>query len=222
MTDGDGGTRPIPADESEPVRRDPERTRERILDAATREFSEKGLGGARVDQIAARADANKRLLYHYFGDKEALFLAVLERAYHAVRAHEGELHLADLPPVEGMRRLCGYTFDYLSDHPEFISLLNSENLHKARHLKKSAVIRDMHGTLVDQIADLLRRGEAEGVFRPGVDPVQLYISIAGLAYFYLSNVHTLSTIFGRDFKRRDEKARRHDEVVAVILGYLRP
>lgn len=204
------------------VRRHPERTRERILRAAIVEFTAKGLSGARVDQIARRAGANKRMLYHYFGGKQDLFLAVLERIYDDIRRAEAELHLEELDPETAMRRLVGFSFDYCRDNPPFIHLLNSENLHGARHLRRSSRIREMHSPLIALIGRLLRRGAAVGRFRKRVDPVQLYISIAALGFFYFSNIHTLSTVFGRDLSNVPaiEERRRHAE--DVILGYLRP
>ena len=180
------------------ARRDPEKNRGRILAAALDEFSRYGLGGARVDRIAARAGANKRMLYYYFGNKEDMFLAVLESRYAHIRRAEQSLRLGDLDPPEGIRRLVAFTWNYYLKHPEFLTLLNSENLHRARHLKQSKRVREMNSPLVQLLGDLLERGRRDGVFRGGVDPVHLYISIAGLAYFYLSNNPTLSTIFGRD------------------------
>lgn len=204
------------------AKRNPERTKQRILAAAIDEFSTHGLGGARVDRIAMRAGANKRMIYHFYGNKETLFLATLESVYAHIRSHELELNLEKRQPVEAMRILVTYTFDYYLANPHFIRMLNSENLFKARHLKKSRSIRDMHSPLSAHIKDVLRRGVEAGDFRPGVDPVQLYISIAGLGYFYFSNIHTLSTVFGRDLFDEDEIATRHRHVVDVIMGYLRP
>lgn len=204
------------------VRRDPQGTRARILRAAVVEFADKGLGGARVDQIAARAAANKRMLYHYFGNKEDLFLASLESVYEDIRAHERTLHLEDQPPLDAMRRLVTFTWDYFVANPHFISMLNTENLHRARYLRRSNRIQAMHSPLVALIASILERGAEQSVMRARVDATQLYISIAALAYFYLSNVYTLSTIFSRNFAAPAERARRRDHVVEVILGYLRP
>lgn len=204
------------------VRRNPERVRARILAAAVAEFSDKGLMGARVDEIARRADVNKRMLYHYFGDKEALFLASLERAYEEIRTAEKELHLSDLEPEEAMKRLVVFTFEYLCRAPHFMHLLNSENLHKARHLKKSKRIREMHSSMVAMISDVLERGAREGVFRKDADPVQLFITMTGVVYFYFSNMHTLSTIFGRRFKSKSERDARLAHIVDAIMGYLRP
>ena len=204
------------------AKRNPERTRDLILDAALAEFAGKGLSGGRVDEIAARAGVNKRMIYHYFGSKQGLFLAALERIYETIRREEAALHLGDLGPVEGMRRLVTFTWDYLERHPEFISMLNSENLHRADNIRHSKRIRELHSPLLAQISDLLRRGVAEGVFRSGVDPVQLYISMAGLGYFYLSNTYTLSTFFDRDLRSPAEKRARRDHMADVILGFLRP
>lgn len=201
-------------------RRNPVRNQERILQAATEEFARYGLGGARVDRIAARAGANKRMLYYYYGNKEDLFLAVLEDSYAHIRRAELGLRLQDLDPVQGVRRLVEFTWDYYLKHPEFLTLLNSENLHRARHLKRSRDIAAMHSPLIALLRDLLQRGERAGKFRKGVDPVQLYISIAALGYFYLSNRHTLSTIFERDLLAPREKAGRLRHMVELVLGYL--
>ena len=201
-------------------RRNPERNKDRILRAATGEFARFGLGGARVDRIAERAGANKRMLYYYFGNKEALFLAVLESRYAHIRQAEQGLPLGDLEPREGMRRLVAFTWNYYLKHPEFLTLLNSENLHRARHLQRSRQIAAMHSPLVAMLRDLLARGVRKGQFRRGVDPVQLYISIAALGYFYLSNRHTLSTIFERDLLSSRNKSERLKHMTALVLGYL--
>jgi len=200
--------------------RDAVRTRASILEAATQEFAQCGLGGARVDRIAVRAKTNKRMLYYYFGAKEDLFLAVLERAYAHIRNEEQQLHLTDLPPVEGVSQLIAFTWNYYLAHPEFMTLLNSENLHQARHLKRSRKIRAMHSPLIATLSEVLERGARAGVFRRGVDPVQLYVSIAALGYFYLSNNHTLSTIFGRDLMAARAKSARLAHIKSLVLGYL--
>ena len=205
-----------------PTSRDPEATREAILTAATDEFAAYGLGGARVDRIAERAGINKRMLYYYFGQKEELFLAVLERAYAKIRGEELALNLTQVEPTEAIRRLIAFTWNYYIENPSFPILLNSENLHRARHLKQSARVRTLHSPFVATIADVLERGAKTGLFRAGVDPIQLYVSIAGLSYFYLSNNHTLSTIFDRDLMAARALKSREAHVVQVIMGYLRP
>jgi AcrR family transcriptional regulator len=198
--------------------RDPERTRQKILVAATEEFARYGLGGARVDRIAARAGANKRMLYYYFRHKDNLFLASLERCYADIRAAERSLDLDHLEPRQALQRLVEFTWDYFLAHPEFMTLLNSENLHKGRHVRGSPNVPKMHTPLVETLRSLLQRGEREGVFRKGVDPVHLYISIAGEGYFYLSNRYTLSQIFGRDLMTRKALAERARHIVGMILN----
>ena len=202
--------------------RDPGRTQAAILSAATQEFSRFGLGGARVDRIAVRAKTNKRMLYYYFGNKETLFLAVLEAAYARIRAAETKLSLLDVEPVESIRRLVEFTWEYYLAHPEFLTLLNSENLHRARHLKRSRDVRAMNSPVIETLAEVLTRGAQRGDFRRDVDALQLYISIAALSYFYLGNNHTLSAVFGRDLAKPAARRERLAHMIAVVQGYLRP
>ena len=201
--------------------RDPERTRARILAAATAEFARYGLGGARVDRIAQRAGANKRMLYYYFRDKDNLFLSALERSYSQIRAAERALDLEHLEPRLALRRLVEFTWRYFLDHPEFLTLLNSENLHKGRHVRRSPRVPQMHSALVETLRGILKRGERAGVFRAGVDPVQLYISIAGEGYFYLSNRYTLAQIFKRDLMSEAALTARARHNSDMILNALR-
>ena len=200
--------------------RDADRSQSTILAAARDEFAEFGLGGARMDRIAERAGLNKRLIYYYFEDKEKLFQAVLEQAYRDIRAEERQLHLLDLKPADALRRLVEFTWDYYLAHPEFLTLLNSANLHRARHLHESRRAREMNSPLIEMLAEILERGRKDGSFRGGVDPLQLYVSIAGLSYFYLSNNHTLSAIFGRDLLTAKSKNERLSHMCDVILGYV--
>lgn len=204
------------------VQRDPERTRAAILAAATHEFTAKGLSGARVDTIAKRAGVNKRMLYHYFGDKEGLYLAVLEATYAAIRTAEVGLNLRDLGPVDGMRKLVLFTWGYFIDHPEFLSLLSTENMLRAAYLKRSKRIRHLHAPLVGMISELLERGGKEKAFRAGIDPIELYITIASLGFFYLSNRHTLSTIFGKNLGTPARLETRGRHIVEVVMAYLAP
>jgi TetR/AcrR family transcriptional regulator len=202
-------------------RRDPDRTREAILAAAQHEFAAKGLSGGRVDAIARRARANKRMIYHYFGNKDGLYLAALERVYEDLRGTERTLDLAHLAPEAAIRRLVEFTFDYSRRHPELISLINNENLHGAKHLRKSKKVRELHSPFVALIGDILRRGVAQGVFRPDLDPVDLYITIAAVGYFYLSNNRTLSAIFGRDLGSAAACRSRKRHNVDLILHAIR-
>lgn len=183
--------------------RDAEATKARILAAAKAEFARLGLGGARVDGIADRAQANKRMIYHYFGSKENLFRAVLEEAYLGIRAAEQALDLDRLPPREALEKLVRFTWRYYLDNPEFITLVNSANLHRGKHLERSGRIRDASRRLVGMVGDILDRGVREGAFRPGVDPVQLNVTIAAIGYYYLTNRFTGAILFERDFMAPD-------------------
>ncbi|VTY39992.1 HTH-type transcriptional repressor NicS [Xylophilus ampelinus] len=200
--------------------RDADRSQAAILLAARDEFANHGLAGARVDRIAERADVNKRLIYYYFGSKDDLFLAVLERTYADIREAEQRLHLDEVEPVEAIRQLISFTWHYYLEHPEFITLLNSENLHKAVHLKRSDRIQEMNSPLVQLLDGILERGRREHLFHAGIDPIQLYISIASLCYFYLSNNPTLSAIFGRDLRAPKAMAQRLSHMTELVLGYV--
>lgn len=207
-----------------PVRRqvrNAARTRQRVLAAATREFTEHGLGGARIDRIAARARVNKQLIYYYFGGKTDLYVAVLEAAYAAMRSAEARLHLADLDPVEGITRLAQFTWRYHIDNPGLISLVRTENLHRAKYLKQSGLLGGITSPLVQAIGDLLRRGHQSGQFRRDADPIMVYLTIAALCVYYLGNHWTLETAFQRQLlsePRLDEWGRH---IVDVVLALLR-
>jgi TetR/AcrR family transcriptional regulator len=202
------------------ITRDPEGSRARILDAARTEFVSYGLSGGRVDRIAEQSGVNKNLIYHYFGSKDALYLAVLERIYADLRAQQQDENLRDLPPVEGMERLVSSTFDHFVATPDLIRLMSIENIHYAEHLKSSNSIKPLYRGLLDTIQILLKRGQAQGVFRANVDAVDLYLSISGLAYFFLSNQHTLSWLLDRDLAARRRVLKRRQHVVEMVLSYL--
>ena len=197
-------------------------TRQRILDAALAEFAEKGLAGSRVDEIAARAGANKRMLYAHFGSKEELWLVVLEGAYAAKRAEERAVEVEHLPPADAMARLVAFNLRYTARHPEFVALLNQENLHRAAYLRRSEDVPALYSPLLEALRGVLARGVAEGAFRTGVDAMQLYITILALGHFYVANRHTLSTIFGAPLDTEAAIADRERHIAEVVLGYLRP
>ncbi|RAI43392.1 TetR/AcrR family transcriptional regulator [Rhodoplanes roseus] len=202
--------------------RDPVATRRALLEAARREFAAKGLAGARVDEIAERAGVNKQLVYHHFGDKDALYLAVLEWLYDEIRAAEREVDLAGMAPEEAIAHLIGISFDHLAAHPDFVSLLTDENRHGAVHVRRSPKLPTMHSPLIALIASTLEKGAEAGVFRHGIDPMQLYISIAALGYFYFSNLATLATIFKRRLDSRPAVTARRAHVVDLVMHSLRP
>ena len=203
------------------ARRNPEATRAAILDAARVEFAAKGLEGARVDQIARRARANKQLVYYYFGSKDGLYTAALEATYAEIRALERELDLSALPPAEAMERLIDFSLGYLDRHRDFIRMLADENAHGARHVRHSQMALRTNSPLLNLIAETLDRGVAAGTFRAGVDPLELYVSIAGMTFFYFANGLTMSAIFGRDLSRKEsiESYRKH--IVTLTLNGLR-
>jgi len=204
-----------------PPGKDSERSRGLILQAAAEEFARSGLGGARVDRIAAEAGVNVRMLYYYFRSKDDLFLAVLERAYETIRDAELGLELDQVDPEEAARRLVRFTWQFHFEHPEFITLLNSENLHHGRHLVRSKRAAELQSPLLEMIGRLLERGARAGIFRQGVDPMQLYITIAALGYFYISNRYTLGAIFSRDMTTPESCDQRLAHMIEVVLGYLR-
>ncbi|MGL6209262.1 MAG: TetR/AcrR family transcriptional regulator [Paracoccaceae bacterium] len=208
---------PIEKPVARPRVRDAEATKARILDAAKKEFARNGLGGARVDVIADKARANKRMIYHYFGSKEGLFQTILENAYVDIRSAEQKLNLDHLEPAAALERLVRFTWDYYLKNPEFITLVNSENLHRAKHLKKSEVVKVYSRRFVSMVGTLLDRGVAAGVFRPGIDPVQLNITIAAIGYYYLTNRFTGSIVFEKDLMAKDALQDRLQFNIDTIL-----
>lgn len=217
-----GRTKSGAAERKTARKNDPERTRQDILEVATEEFATHGLSGARVDAIAERTRTSKRMIYYYFGGKEGLYHAVLEKAYADIRTAEAALHLEDLPPEEAMRRLAEFTFDYDEAHPDFIRLVSIENIHRAEHLAHTASIRSTNLGIVQTIAAILERGRKDGVFRAGIDPVDLHMLISAFCFFRVSNRHTFGTIFRRDLSEPGlrEKHRRMigDAVIRLLQG----
>lgn len=197
------------------------KTKASILAAARVEFADRGFEGARVDAIAERAEANKRLLYHYFGNKEELYRAVLLDAYQEIRRGERALSLDQYDPVQAMDRLVRFTFRHFLANPWFPRLLGTENIENARFLKTLPDIKALHSPLVGQIAAILERGAAAGIFRRDVDPVQLYISVAALGFFYVSNTATLSVIFERDLSSVGMVQEREAHAVQMVVDFLK-
>lgn len=202
--------------------RDPDATRARLLKVATAEFSEHGFDGGRVERIARKAGVNINLVYHYFGSKQGIYVAALEATYVLIRSYHQDMTLRDLDPVEAMSQLVRSTFRMFIEAPEAIGLLTAENVQQARHVQQSELIGGLYNALLEFIADTLDRGERAGLFRAGVDPVELFISINAEGYFYLSNRHTLGFILHQDLTTPERLKAREEHIVAVILGYLRP
>ena len=203
---------------TKPRARDAEATKARILAAAKSEFASLGLAGARVDEIADKAKANKRMIYHYFGSKEELFRTVLEAAYLDIREAEQALSLDDFSPREALEVLVRFTWDYYLKNPEFIRLVNSANLHKGRHLEGSEKLKAASRKYVGTVQKILERGAADGTFRKGIDPVQLNITIAAIGYYYLTNRFTGEILFERPFVTPDALADRLNFNLETVLS----
>jgi AcrR family transcriptional regulator len=200
---------------------DPQRTQANILEVAEAEFGEKGLAGARIDEIAAATRTSKRMIYYYFGSKEGLYLAVLEEAYRRVRDIESELHLQDLEPEQALRRLVAFTFDHHLAHESYIRLVMSENINRGQYLAQSQRIQELNVPAIEAIGNLYKRGVANGDFRKGLDPVDIHASISALSFFNVSNAHTFGLIFKLDMKSRAYIAHRRDNVVEMIVRFVR-
>jgi AcrR family transcriptional regulator len=201
-------------------RRDADRTRQEILDVATREFADQGFAGARVDEIAARTRTTKRMIYYYFGGKEQLFVEVLQRAYATIREAEQTIDVDHLEPAAAIRRLAELTFDHHESHPDFLRLVSIENIHHAEHIAKSPAIAELGSPAIDVLARILERGRAEGVITREIDAVDLHMMISAFCVFRVANRHTFGTLFERDLvdpKLRDRyRAMLGDMVVDYV------
>ncbi len=200
---------------------DPARTKADIIEAAMREFSEKGLAGARIDLIAESMRTSKRMIYYYFGNKEGLYIAVLEEAYRRMRDIETDLHLQDLPPEDALRKLVGFTVDYQRAHPEFIRLVMNENMHRGEFIAQSKSIEKLNVPAIEGLRQVLERGQQAGVFRGGIDPVDLHMSISALSVFNVANRHTFAAIFKRDLESPAARIARRDSIIEMIVRFVR-
>jgi AcrR family transcriptional regulator len=206
-----------------PKRRlDPEQTRQDILEAASAEFAEHGLAGARVDAIAARTRTTKRMIYYYFTSKEGLYLAVLERAYAGIRSIEAQLALERLSPEAAIRRMIEFTFDYQEAHPDFIRLVSIENIHHARYLAQSQRIRALNETVIDGLAALLARGHTAGAFRADLSAVDVHLMISSFCFFRVANRHTFGALFAIDLAAPATREAHKRMIVEAVLRLLRP
>ena len=200
---------------------DPARTMAGILEVATTEFAAKGLSGARIDAIAAATQTSKRMIYYYFGSKEGLYVAVLEEAYRRMRRIEAEQHLEDLAPEAALRRLVEFTFDHHSGNPDYIRLVMTENMERGAYLAQSKTIQELNVPAIQAIARLYERGVAEGVFRPGLDPIDIHASISALTFFNVSNQHTFGLIFKEDARTAQAVAARRSSITEMVVRFVR-
>ena len=203
-------------------KRDAERSRRFILDAALVEFSEKGYAGARIDTIAAQAGVSKPMIYSYYGDKDDLYAAALREAYIQIRAGERELHLEDKSPEEAIRALVSFTLNHFKSKPWFISMLNTENLRGGSTIRKIHDVGEIQSMLLQELKVILERGQQQGIFRQGIDPVDLYITIASLCYFPISNAHTLRVVFNKPVNEDGWLEQRRQDAEEMIIRFLRP
>jgi AcrR family transcriptional regulator len=206
---------------AEPPASAAERARANILEVATAEFAEYGYSGARVDEIAAKTQTSKRMIYYYFRDKEGLFTAVLEEGYRQMRALERALDVDKLDPESAMRALVAGTFEYQAAHEQFVRLVVVENIHRGVHLEKTGIAGSLGGGALQTLSGIYDRGVAAGVFRPGVSPLHLHMTISALSFFNVSNTATFSLIFNHDMKSPEALAERRDIVVETVLRFLR-
>jgi AcrR family transcriptional regulator len=205
---------------NEPVagrQNDPEVTRENILEVATREFADKGLAGARIDEIAEKTHSSKRMIYYYFGSKDELYRAVLARAYAGIRESEATRNFEALPADEALRAHIEHTFDYHAQHPEFVRLVMNENIHRAEHLSHVEGIRDRNERVLASMRAILEKGMKAKLFREGLDPLDLHMSISALCFYNVSNRYTVSTIFGQDVGSKEMLERRRARITETIL-----
>ena len=202
-------------------RRDARRTRTDIVDVATEEFAERGYSGARVDEIAARTRTTKRMIYYYFGGKEQLYQAVLERAYAEIRAAERAVDVDHLDPATAVRRIAEVTFDHHEAHPAFIKLVGVENAQHARHMSQVARLVDLNSSAVDLLREVLERGQRDGSFRTGVDALDLHMLISSFCFFRVANRHTFGALFDRDLLDPARRAHYRDMLGDLVTGYLR-
>lgn len=200
---------------------DPERTKRNIIEVATKEFSENGLSGARIDEIAAKTRSSKRMIYYYFGDKNGLYLAVLEEAYSKMRATEAALDLEGMPPAEALEKLVRVTFDHHNSNEAFIRLVMIENIHHGEYLAKSSVIQKLNVAAIDSVRRLYERGVEQGVFRSGLDPIEVHWQISALCFFNVSNRATFSKIFKRDLGSKKSLDSLREAVVEMVVRHLR-
>jgi len=192
-----------------------------ILEVAMAEFAEKGLDGARIDAIAATTRTSKRMIYYYYGSKERLYLAVLEESYRRMRAIEADLRLEDLAPEDALRRLVGFTFDHHYGNQAYIRLVMSENMQRGSYLAQSATIQQLNVPAIEAIRKLYERGLQQGVFRAGLEPVDLHASISALTFFNVSNQHTFGLIFKRDMRAIQAQLARRDSIIDMVLRFVR-
>lgn len=199
-----------------------ELTKANILSIARDEFADKGLAGARIDEIAEKTSTSKRMIYYHFGSKEGLYQAVLEEAYTSIRDTETAVPIDQMSAVDALSANVRLTFDYHHDHPEFVRLVMNENIHHGAFIANVTGIKRRNESVIRALSEIIAKGEKEGVFRSGIDPIDLHMTISGLCFYNVSNRYTFSQIFNRDMTSPEAMAHRRDQVVDIVLAWCRP
>ena len=198
----------------------PEKTRENILQEAIVEFVQQGLSGARVDAIAERTHTSKRMIYYYFGSKERLYVEVLEKLYGDIRSTESRLNLTELEPREAIRRMVEFTFDHHDRNVDFVRIVSIENIHNGEYVKQSQAIRSLNVTILSALGEILQRGAQQGLFRAGLDPLDVHLLVSSFCFYRVSNRHTIGEIFQIDLPDEQIKARHRAMICESVLRYL--
>lgn len=198
---------------------DPEGTRRNIIEIAMREFAERGLSGARIDEIAEKTNGSKRMIYYYFGDKDGLYLRCLEEAYRMVRSEEADLKLDHLSPELALKKFVEHTFEHHNRNPDFIRMVMIENIHHGKFLERSEIIQQLNSTVINDLKDLYSRGVSEGIFREGIEPLELHWHISALCFFNVSNRATFTKIFDMELDSKAQQKRLCAQVVEMILRF---
>ncbi|MEK1888584.1 MAG: TetR/AcrR family transcriptional regulator [Phyllobacterium sp.] len=199
---------------------DPERTKADILLVATEEFAAHGLSGARVDAIAERTRTSKRMIYYYFGGKDGLYLAVLEKAYADIRAIEAALDLDLLDPIEALRRVIDQTFENDDSHRDFVRLVSIENINQAKHLAEAPSIRKINLRIIEILGAILERGRAAGLFRSDLEPIDVHMMISAFCFFRVANRHTFGAIHRVDLSEPGRRQKHKQMIADAVVGLL--
>jgi AcrR family transcriptional regulator len=200
---------------------DAEETRNNILEIAAREFADKGLSGARIDEIAEKTNSSKRMIYYYFGGKEELYRAVLERSYGQIRAREDDANFETMPADKALIAHIEHTFDYHVNHPEFVRLVMNENIHHGAHIGHVEGLKERNKSVIASLKAIIDKGVADGIFRPGIDPVDLHMSVSALCFYNVSNRYTFASNFGVDMSSAKSLKKRRTQITEIVLAWVR-
>jgi AcrR family transcriptional regulator len=209
------------ASQPEARQQDAEETRNNILEVAAREFADKGLAGARIDEIAEKTASSKRMIYYYFGGKDELYRAVLQRSYGQIRAREDDANFETLPADKALIAHIEHTFDYHVEHPEFVRLVMNENIHHGAHIGHVEGLKERNKSVIASLKAIVDKGAADRIFRAGIDPVDLHMSISALCFYNVSNRYTFASNFGVDMSSAKSLKKRRAQITEIVLAWVR-